>query len=772
MRTATPGWVQPLRALLAVSLLAALAVPGPAAVSPTATVVHADPARQAAVGGTLTILAGLVESAGADGAFGPAADGQTLSLGDQLRTGADGAALLTFFDGSETQLTPGTHVQIVASGTTGGPSVFQVIGTTVNRVQQQGAGSFQTDTPSSVALVRGTTFIVTVKNVFVTLQPTTTPAPTPGTPPPDTGPSNFCAPGQAPGYAFGFAALYEILGATMGDPTTCEYGDPNGSGDTLQNTANGLAFYRARTNTPTFTNGFEHWGLTATGMVYWTGDSIDPPPDVVPATEEAPAPSSEGVVLAAGLGRALGRAQPAGTNVCRLTNSTPPYQFLTLPPGAPLQPGDIPNVSSPADCPADSVTTTILLADPVGTVGNVDVNPKNNQPPVNLNQPGQVAGTSGQATTQTTLTQETTTTLQQTTQNLADPNGAQQTGQQGSQVNDQVAPLVVPNAPPPPPGQPPLVQPPTNPTPTPRPATPTATPTPRGSAIGSVNVGLASYGIDLNPQTNRAYVANTGSNNVSVIDTASNVNVGTISGILAPVDLAVNPTTNRVYTANKNTDTLTVINGASNSVAATVSLGANTEPLGVAVNPATNRVYVSTQLTNQVHVINGANNSSLGTISVGSGPRDVEVNPTTNRVYVANFLSNTVSVIDGGSNAVIATIPVGAGPTGIGVNPTTNRIYVANQSGGTVSVIDGGSNAVIGTISGGSPTYVGVNPNTNTVYVSNFAQNSLSIVNGATNAIVGTVPVGSAPYGVRANPATGRVYVANSESLSVTVVQD
>jgi hypothetical protein len=40
-----------------------------------------------------------------------------------------------------------------------------------------------------------------------------------------------------------------------------------------------LGFYRQHTNTPTFTTGFEHWGMTPTGMLYWTGDSIDPPPN-------------------------------------------------------------------------------------------------------------------------------------------------------------------------------------------------------------------------------------------------------------------------------------------------------------------------------------------------------------------------------------------------------------------------------------------------------------------------------------------------------------
>lgn len=87
-----------------------------------------------------------------------------------------------------------------------------------------------------------------------------------------------CQPGQTPEFVFGFADLRAQLGDSMGDPTSCEYADPNGTGDTLQDTSTGLAFWRKSTNTPTFTNGGTHWALESSGLVSWTGASIDPPP--------------------------------------------------------------------------------------------------------------------------------------------------------------------------------------------------------------------------------------------------------------------------------------------------------------------------------------------------------------------------------------------------------------------------------------------------------------------------------------------------------------
>jgi hypothetical protein len=84
-----------------------------------------------------------------------------------------------------------------------------------------------------------------------------------------------CATSQSPSFVLGFAALKDQLADAMGDPIECEHANPQ-NGDTLQQTTRGLAFYRKSTNTPTFTNGSEHWAITGGGLVFWRGSSIDP----------------------------------------------------------------------------------------------------------------------------------------------------------------------------------------------------------------------------------------------------------------------------------------------------------------------------------------------------------------------------------------------------------------------------------------------------------------------------------------------------------------
>jgi len=86
-------------------------------------------------------------------------------------------------------------------------------------------------------------------------------------------------------YVFGFADIHRFLGPIMGEALTCETPDPNGTGDVHQQTTGGLAFWRRSTNTPTFTNGNDHWAHTVNGWLCWTGASIDPAPDAAPCAE-------------------------------------------------------------------------------------------------------------------------------------------------------------------------------------------------------------------------------------------------------------------------------------------------------------------------------------------------------------------------------------------------------------------------------------------------------------------------------------------------------
>jgi YVTN family beta-propeller protein len=59
-----------------------------------------------------------------------------------------------------------------------------------------------------------------------------------------------------------------------------------------------------------------------------------------------------------------------------------------------------------------------------------------------------------------------------------------------------------------------------------------------------------------------AYITNNGANNVSVLDTASNIVTATVAVGANPVGVAVHPAGTRVYVANHSSNTVSVIDTA------------------------------------------------------------------------------------------------------------------------------------------------------------------------------------------------------------------
>ena len=92
------------------------------------------------------------------------------------------------------------------------------------------------------------------------------------------------------------------------------------------------------------------------------------------------------------------------------------------------------------------------------------------------------------------------------------------------------------------------------------------------AVIATVPAGNGPGAVAVNPVTNKIYVANGTSNNVTVIDGATNATTTvTDPNAVGPVALAVNPVTNKIYVANGpdifSTEIVTVVDGATNSTA-------------------------------------------------------------------------------------------------------------------------------------------------------------------------------------------------------------
>ena len=272
-----------------------------------------------------------------------------------------------------------------------------------------------------------------------------------------------------------------------------------------------------------------------------------------------------------------------------------------------------------------------------------------------------------------------------------------------------------------------------------------------------------------------AYISNTSSANVSVIDTSNNTVVATVPVFEGfPGGVAVNPAGTRVYVTDDFSNTVSVIDTSSNTVVAIVAQGIGGSPEGVAVTPDGTRAYVANygNGNSTVSVIDTSNNTVVATVQGLFYPYGVAMKPDGTRVYVTNSGSNHVSVIDTSTNTVVGMVPVPL-PLGVAVTPDGTRGYVTTDTSGShlVSVFDTSTNTVVATVTVGSQPYaVAINPAGTRAYVTNLQSNNVSVIDTSTNTVVATVPVGSQPYGVSVTPDGTRAYVANYFSNTVSVI--
>jgi len=266
-----------------------------------------------------------------------------------------------------------------------------------------------------------------------------------------------------------------------------------------------------------------------------------------------------------------------------------------------------------------------------------------------------------------------------------------------------------------------------------------------------------------------AYITNSGSNNVSVVDIATNKVVATIPAQGSPAGVAVKPDGSRVYVGNYDSASVTVIDAQSNSVIKHIAVGAN--PHQIALKPDGTRLYVTNVSSGTVSVIDTASNTVANTLNLGGTPVGVAVNPGGTRAYIGRYDSHQVYVLDTATNTFVGSpITVGSGPLCMEVNPDGTRLYVINQKSNDLTVIDTASHAVVATVPVGTRPYeLAIKPDGTRVYVGNFNDNTVTVIDAATNGVVGVLYTGAYPIGVDINPAGSRLYVANYSSTTLSV---
>ena len=342
---------------------------------------------------------------------------------------------------------------------------------------------------------------------------------------------------------------------------------------------------------------------------------------------------------------------------------------------------------------------------------------------------------------------------------------------------------------------------------------------------GDTSVGIVPVGpnpVFLGTTSNQAFVINSGdattpptvSVYLALNPQGSTVNTVTLPAASSKPVAGATSSANNIYIANSGSNDVTVISGgvlAANPTTIPLptptppSPPANPHPVMIAGNSANNKIFVVNQGTDNVTEISTIDNTVIKNIKVGSSPVWAVMSPDGLFVFVVNQGDGTVSVIDTsleivlpcagtsciGGNAIRVGSSAASSPNFAFYEPKLKRVYVSNTGENTVSVIKAngidlgsvpqvlpekikdvmvsGAPTSVTALSDGTRAYAalgncpaGVNHTTIVTQAPSCTGNLVSVIDAVALAEKKTITVGVGPISIDASRDASRVYVANS----------
>jgi YVTN family beta-propeller protein len=109
-------------------------------------------------------------------------------------------------------------------------------------------------------------------------------------------------------------------------------------------------------------------------------------------------------------------------------------------------------------------------------------------------------------------------------------------------------------------------------------------------------------------------------------------------------------------------------------------------------------------------------------------------------------------------------------PRAIALSPTKEKVYAVDTSHNAVDIYPASPDHPHRVAVGASPVSIAVNTATGKVYVANAEDGTVSVLDPDSDAVVATIPVGLHPYSIASDPATGNVFVTHTFGDQISLI--
>lgn len=313
------------------------------------------------------------------------------------------------------------------------------------------------------------------------------------------------------------------------------------------------------------------------------------------------------------------------------------------------------------------------------------------------------------------------------------------------------------------------------------------------------------------PRSGSVWVADEGTDSLSVIDAATNTVAMTVTGIQGPhnvqvardgavvyatssagIVMAIDPATYRitasaptgphpahvieapngkVYVTNAGDGTVSVYRAPGLVPAGRIALGGM--PHGQRPAAGGSVIVVANMMDGALDLIDPATDQFIGAVPVGNSPVQVAVSADGKYAYAGINDPPSVVKVDLAQRKVIGSVPVPDTPVQLYLSPDEKTVICADQGsrdapGRTLSVIETAAMTTRGTVATGSgPHGVVIDTSGRWAWVTNSFDNTVSTVDLAGLSVVATIAVGTEPNGISSSPQPPAAAPTNSTALTI-----
>ena len=286
--------------------------------------------------------------------------------------------------------------------------------------------------------------------------------------------------------------------------------------------------------------------------------------------------------------------------------------------------------------------------------------------------------------------------------------------------------------------------------------------------VATIPVHKLPYFIDVDAAGERAYVANSGSNTVSVIDLARRREIGVVGAGEQPGLARISPDMRSLVVTNRG--------GGSVSIFAVEPYAAAAGATGANGKQAAPKITAKEQLPHLRAVFTGCpgatdavilNDSSKAFIACSGGHQVMAVSLAAAPESWAAKQNATLL-----TDHMLALLDVGQTPVQLALKPDGGEIFCANFGSDSVSEIETGSNEVGGTYTIGSkPVYGVVSADNGTLWVADFGGDSINLWSIDDGKLAGSVRTGHAPDALAFSADEHLLLAVDARSGDVSVVR-